>query len=1031
MRHCGNDSSSVTTVNKKVRRISRVTDSQCDNLWKIVNRPGDRLNLQQQNQLFALLLEYHDLFAEGPNDFGRTGKIKHRIDTGESPPIRQPVCRIPPFCKCQTKELLREMLDKNVIKTSNSPWASPVILVQKKDGTTRFCVDYRKVNAVTRKDAYPLPRVDDILDTLAGSKWFSKLDLISGYWQVEMSPEHQEKKTAFCTTEGLFDFNVMPFGLCNAPATFQRLMDMVLAGLQWSSCLVYLDDIIVIGKTFEDHLINLREVFKHLKEAGLKLKPDKCDLCVEQVKFLGHIVSAEGVQTDPEKTEKVAQWPQPSSKREVQQFLVLANYYRRFVKDFASISKPLHRLTEKTAKFEWTDDCQRAFEELRQRLVTAPILVFPDFSRTFVLDTDASDIGIGAVLSQLQEDGSERVIAYASRVLTRPERRYCVTRKELLAVVFFTRHFRAYLLGRKFCLRTDHGSLTWLRNFKEPEDQLARWIERLQEYDFTISHRPGRKHQNADALSRGPCTQCGRESHTDSSSQVVDVEKENTIMVLTEKSSQNLRQMQLGDGPISLILQSLEKNEKPRSDDVRQEGPEAQRLLQLWSRLLVEDGVLKRRYEDTHTPSTWLQLVVPHTLREEVLEEIHAGALEGHLGEEKSLHKLKERFNWPGMQQDIHNWCKTCKVCTTRKSAPKKNHALLQTIKTGYPMEVVAADILGPLPESEAGNSYILVAGDYFTKWMETYAIPNEETTTIAKKLVDEMFCRFSPPEQLHSDQGRQFESTLMKEICDILKIKKTRTSAYHPQCDGLVERFNRTLLSMLSTTTKDHPFNWENQIRKVCMAYNTSVHASTGYTPFYLMFGRQASLPIDLMYGTGENNELSTSDYATQLKMSLDEAYRIAREKLCTSHRRQKECYDKRIHGKPFKESDLVWSHSPVVLRGQSKKLHHPWTGPFKIVEQISESDYKIRNVQRKKKLQVVHFDRLKLCTPGTRFSSGATETVESSDRTTENSNDYSAPDIFGQDMELVESGPGPPEPRYPRRDRNAPNRYAPTIAH
>ena len=348
-------------------------------------------------------------------------------------------------------------------------------------------------------------------------------------------------------------------------------------------------------------------------------------------------------------------------------------------------------------------------------------------------------------------------------------------------------------------------------------------------------------------------------------------------MVLTEKSSQNLHQMQLVDGPISLILQSLEKNEKPRSDDVRQEGPGAQRLLELWSRLLVEDGVLKRRYEDTHNTSTWLQLVVPHTLREEVLEEIHAGALESHLGEEKSLHKLKERFYWPGMQQDIHNWCKTCKVCATRKSAPKKNHAPLQTIKTGYPMQIVAVDILGPLPESEAGNSYILVAGDYFTKWMEAYAIPNQETTTIAKKLVDEMFCRFSPPEQLHSDQGRQFESTLMKEICDILKIKKTRTSAYHPQCDGLVERFNRTLLSMLSTTTKDHLFNWENQIRKVCMAYNTSVHALTGYTPFYLMFGRQARLPIDLMYGTGDNNELSTSDYATQLKMSLDEAYRQA----------------------------------------------------------------------------------------------------------------------------------------------------------
>ena len=260
------------------------------------------------------------------------------------------------------------MLDKNVIKTSNSPWTSPIVFVQKKDGTTRFCVDYRKVNAVTRKDAYPLPRVDDTLNTLAGSKWFSTLDLISGYWQVEMSPEHREK-TAFCTTEGLFEFNVTPFGLCNAPATIQRLMDMVLAGLQWSSCLVYLDDIIVIGKTFEDHLMNLREVFKHLKKTGLKLKLNKCDVCVEQVKFLGHIVSAEGVQTDPEKTEKVAQWPQPSSKREVQQFLGLANYYRGFVKDFASISKPLHRLTEKTSKFEWTDDCKELLKSFDKDLL--------------------------------------------------------------------------------------------------------------------------------------------------------------------------------------------------------------------------------------------------------------------------------------------------------------------------------------------------------------------------------------------------------------------------------------------------------------------------------------------------------------------------------------------------------------------------------------------------------------------------------------------------------------------------------------
>ena len=343
------------------------------------------------------------------------------------------------------------------------------------------------MNQVTRKDAYPLPHVDDTLDTLSGAKWFSTLDMISGYWQVKVAEKDQEK-TAFCTPDGLFEFKVMPFGLCNAPATFQRLMDLVLTGLKWSSCLVYLDDVVVVGKTFSEHLNNLASVFKHLRDAGLRLKPKKCAFCLPQVEFLGHIVSAEGVSTDPAKVKKVASWPTPTSRREVQQFLGLANYYRRFVEDFAKIAKPLYRLTEKTVKYEWTSECQAAFNELRQRLVSAPVLTFPDYSKHFVLDTDASYTGIGAVLSQTDDDGLERVIAYASNTLSKAERKYCVTRKELLAVTTFITHFRPYLLGRRFTLRTDHGSLTWLSRFKEPEGQLGRWLGKLQEYDFQICH---------------------------------------------------------------------------------------------------------------------------------------------------------------------------------------------------------------------------------------------------------------------------------------------------------------------------------------------------------------------------------------------------------------------------------------------------------------------------------------------------------------------------------------------------------------
>jgi len=324
------------------------------------------------------------------------------------------------------------------------------------------------MNSITIKDAYLLPRVDDTLDTLAGSVCgFSTLDLKSGYWQV--APEDRGK-TAFCTQEGLFEFNVMPFGLCNAPATFQHLMDSVLAGLQWSSCLVYFDDIIIMGRTFEEHLKNLKQVFERLKQAGLKLHPQKCHFLQHYVNFLGHIVSSTGIAPDPSKTAKVKEWPKPVLVQEVQQFLGRANYHRCFVKNFTAVARPLHQLTEKKAPFKWTEQYEDAFAMLKIHLTSAPTLALPDWSRQFIVGTDAS---IEAVLSQVHADGAEQVICYASRTLTKSERNYCVTRKELLAVVYFLQQFCQYLLSGTFTLRTDHGALTWLQQFKKPEGQLA------------------------------------------------------------------------------------------------------------------------------------------------------------------------------------------------------------------------------------------------------------------------------------------------------------------------------------------------------------------------------------------------------------------------------------------------------------------------------------------------------------------------------------------------------------------------------
>ena len=370
-----------------------------------------------------------------------------------------------------------------------------------------MCVDYRKLNQLRQNDTIPLPRTDDVLEALGGAQWFSSLDLASGYWQMQVK-EEDRSKTAFSTHRGQFQWRVMPFGLTNGPASFTRLMNLAINGLTWTHCLVYLDDIVIWASTFEDHIRRLRLVFDRIRTAGLKLKPSKCHFLRKEVTFLGHLVSSDGIKTDPENVLAVQTWPAPVNVKELQSFLGLAGYYRKFIFGFSIIAESLCKLCRKNVPFSWQQEQQAAFEKLKDHLVSAPVLAYPDFSPAagpFVLDTDASQyLGIGAVLSQQQEDGTERVIAYGSRSSNEHEKNYCTTRLEILALVTYVDYFRCYLLGRKFRLRTDHHSLRCLTSFKEPQGQVARWLERLQEYDCEIQHRPGKEHVNADSLSRRP-----------------------------------------------------------------------------------------------------------------------------------------------------------------------------------------------------------------------------------------------------------------------------------------------------------------------------------------------------------------------------------------------------------------------------------------------------------------------------------------------------------------------------------------------
>ena len=462
----------------------------------------ENLSPLQQQQLNELFKEYQDVFSQGDEDLGNTPLLEHGIET-HGPPLRQPYRRQNPAVRREEMAQVQQMLSSNVIRPSNSPWASPVVMVRKKDGSLRFCVDFRQLNAATVKDAHPLPRIDDLLDALHGAKWFSTLDLKSGYWQVPIA-EQDKEKTAFRTSSGqLFEFNQVPFGLCNAPATFSRLMDRVLAGLHWETCLFYLDDIIVFSSTWEEHLARLREVFERLRHAKLKLGATKCTFAAKEVSYLGHRVTEEGLLPDPSLLAAIRDILPPKTATEVRSFLGLAGYYRRYVKGFAAIAAPLHALTRKDALFHWSEDCQAAFDQLKARLTTSPITAFPDFSQAFRLYTDASTAGLGAILAQVRE-GKERIICCASQALNKAEKSYPATKLECLAIVWAVAKFRPYLMAMPFEVFTDHYALQWLKTMRTGSALLHRWSAALEEYDFTVRHRPGKIQTHVDGLSRLP-----------------------------------------------------------------------------------------------------------------------------------------------------------------------------------------------------------------------------------------------------------------------------------------------------------------------------------------------------------------------------------------------------------------------------------------------------------------------------------------------------------------------------------------------
>lgn len=956
-----------------------------------------------RDRLKAVLLRHRDAFSLGEWDLGFTDRLQHRIDTGDERPVRQPLRRQPLSLLPVIDEQVQQMLVQGLIEPSASEWSSNVVIVRKKDGTPRFCVDYRAVNAITRKDAYPLPLISESLDALSGAKWFSTFDLRAGYHQVAVHPADRHK-TGFVTRRGSFQFRVLPFGMCNSPATFSRMMNLVMAGLSFEICLIYLDDIIIFAEDLETHFERLEIVLQRLQDANLKLKPSKCKLLQRQVLFLGHLVSEHGVTTDPAKIQAVEEWPTPTKVKDVRAFLGLSSYYRRFVPNFAQTARPLHATTRKGQKFEWTELCETAFQALKRSLIEAPILALPNDLDRYILDTDASGESIGAVLSQIQ-DSTERVICYGSRVCSPAERNYDVTRRELLAIVFFLKTFRPYLLGRKFLLRTDHSALQWLRKTPVLIGQQARWLSVIEEFDFDIQHRSGSAHQNADAMSRRPLqVNAIRENRTAVTTHA-DLPSDWVIETLVEEQHK--------DPNLAWVInKKMESDTAPPPDELRGLSSCVKRLVSQWPQLVLHDGLLKRQWISTgDREGHRLQLIPPPERRTILIRLAHEGLTGGHLGIRRTLAQLQLRAYWPGWKEDVELQLKRCVECAQYMRSKPPHQGPLQTFLVGEPMECLGIDVTGPHPTSTKGHKYILTVIDHFSRWAEAYPIRNQESLTVASTLLDQWISRYGCPKQILTDQGPCFEAALFRDLCRLLQIDKVRTSPYKPSTNGAIERFHRTLNALLGKSVAQNQKDWSNHVPWVMMAYRASRHEGTGFSPNRLFLGRETCLPIDLVLGECNPNESRTTavEYVAKQVGQMQHLFQLARDYMqkLAVHRAIR--YDLRVKPARFHVNQWVWYYYPRKRPGIKDKWAKWFTGPYKIIQQVGPVLYKIQKSPRSQPL-LVYVDKLKAYAG-------------------EPPKDWTVPEVdilggvspveFGEESEDLET------PTRPRRNARRPARY------
>lgn len=868
----------------------------CFGLETVVDEQRDRLNE---------LLD--KIIPTMPKDFSKAVTLtQHAIDAPRDKAVKQRMYRRSPVVIAALHAEVDRMLEGGIIERSSSDWASPPVMVPKPNGTYRFCVDYRELNKVTRKDAYPLPRMDSILDKLHEAVYLTTLDMSAAYHQI-MLEENSRHFTAFVVEgKGLFQFKRMPYGLCNAPATFQRMMDRLIGPELEPHAFAYLDDIIIVNRTFNEHLEWIEKIMTIIREAGLILNFEKSEFCREEVRYLGFLVNRDGLRPDPEKLRPILEYPRPRNAKELRRFNGMVNWYHRHLKNIASAAGPLNKATSKTIDWNWTEIEEAAFQAVKREIENAAILTFPNYERPFVVYTDASGTGIGAVLTQQTTD-AETLIACASRVMTGPETRYTVTEKECLAVVWAVRKFRPYLEGYSFTVVTDHSSLRWLHNLRDPVGRLARWAFELSGYKMEIVHRKGTENEAADALSR-----MFDDDDVENSEQV------NSRVEIAEIDWYEERRRAIERNPRGFPEWRLEN-----------------RALYFYR----PDAIKESTGED---PDAW-KLVVPSEDCERVLEQAHDSEQAGHAGVERTYRRLATFYYWPGMYRDVKRYVGRCTTCAMHKPDQMKPMGTMKPKVVHLPWDVVAADTMGPYPRSKTGNKYLIVFEDLFTRWVECVPVAAATGKTIAEAFRARVICRWGTPRVFLTDNGTEFVNQTIKGLTDEFGIERMTTPPYHAQANP-VERVNRNLKIMIASYISADHREWDLRIAEFQFAYNTAVHSSLGVSPAFLNLGREPR-PAQHLRRMLERDVAPNAPEREKwvARMSkLVEMRDLVTQKIREASEKQAKYYNRHRRDVTFHVGDRVYRRFRTLSKAvdnKTAKFVKRFTGPYEVTKIISPS--------------------------------------------------------------------------------------------